>query len=130
MGRAPADFKTAREADTSVEQEPRRCFFSFAAAPALRRFMACAAEKADKTRTAAFYLAPAQASRPHGQFTDSVENPPCFCGVSRAQGIENPMTARLFHGGHIAGAGAPSKASCLADPCRRVPSSVPPCGRS
>src|SRR5262245_14081759 len=54
--------------------------------------MACAAEKTDKTRTAAFYLAPAQASRPHGQFTDSAKNPLRFSGVSSTQGIMNPIT--------------------------------------
>ena len=86
------DFKSISTADTSVEHEPRRCFYSLAAARALRPFMACAVEKADKTRTAAFYLAPARAPRPHGQFTDSAEKPPCSRGVSSAQGIPNPMT--------------------------------------
>ena len=57
--------------------------------------MACAVEKADKTRTAAFYLAPARALWPHGQFTDSAEKPPCFRGVASAQGIRSPMTAEL-----------------------------------
>jgi hypothetical protein len=55
--------------------------------------MACAVEKADNSRTAAFYLAHARALRPYGQFTDSIEKPPCSCEVSRAQRIVNPMTA-------------------------------------
>src|SRR5262245_56539516 len=62
--------------------------------------MACAVEKADKTRTAAFYLARAQAPRPHGQFTDSADKPPCSRGVSSAQGIDNPMTASSERGPH------------------------------
>src|SRR5262249_54457542 len=75
----------------------RRCFFSWAGACVLRRVMACAVEKADKTRTAAFYLAPARALWPHGQFTDSAEKPPCSRGGSSAQGILNrvhPATSR------------------------------------
>jgi len=54
--------------------------------------MACAVKNTDKTRTAAFYVALALARWPHGQFTDSAENPPCFCGVSSTQGIHNHLT--------------------------------------
>src|SRR5262249_47286877 len=60
------DFESIPTADSGVEHEPRRCFYSTSAARAIRPFMACAVEKADKTRTAAFYLAPARALRPHG----------------------------------------------------------------
>jgi hypothetical protein len=91
-GVSPGDFESIPTTDSSVEHEPRRCFYSMAAARALRPFMACAVEKADKTRTAAFYLAPARAPRSHGQFTDSAEIVSCSCAVLSAQAIHNPMT--------------------------------------
>jgi hypothetical protein len=81
------DFESIPTTDTSVEHEPRLCFYSTAAARALRRVMACAVEKADKTRTAAFYLARARALRHHGQFTDSAEKRLCSCGFRARRGF-------------------------------------------
>src|SRR5262249_36772666 len=80
-------FESSPPPRTNVEPQARLCFYSTAAARALRRVMACAVEKADKTRTAAFYLARARALRHHGQFTDSAEKRLCSCGVSSAQGF-------------------------------------------
>jgi hypothetical protein len=54
--------------------------------------MACAAENTDKTRTAAFYLAPALARCAHGQFTDSAEKLLSSREVSSTQGIPIHMT--------------------------------------
>ena len=112
-GVSPGDFESIPIADSSVEHEPRRCFYSQAVARALRPFMACAVEKADKRRTAAFYLVRARALRSHGQFTDSAEKLPCSCGVSSTQGIRNPMTVPISRA--LMPAHHPTQ-PCLVDP--------------